>query len=205
MLDTDGLQLKNYIGVYENAISAELCQNLITEYAEACQENAPVVSEGKVTVRQNSWDAKLLLLNTETERKNNIDDDSPTTSLILAMYKLVDEYLYQRDLDLQNTISKKFSNGESEGVRFLRYDLGGHGAMHSDQSPATANYRILTCSINLNDNYGGGETLILRGDSQVKVRPKEGKVIIFPSNFLFPHAITPVTSGTRYQAITWFS
>ena len=77
--------------------------------------------------------------------------------------------------------------------------------MHSDQSPATANYRILTCSINLNDNYGGGETLILRGDSQVKVRPKEGKVIIFPSNFLFPHAVTPVTSGTRYQAITWFS
>jgi hypothetical protein len=27
---------------------------------------------------------------------------------------------------------------------------------------------------------------------------------MFPSNFMYPHAIKPVLSGTRYSIITWF-
>jgi predicted 2-oxoglutarate/Fe(II)-dependent dioxygenase YbiX len=27
---------------------------------------------------------------------------------------------------------------------------------------------------------------------------------LFPSNYLYPHRITPVTQGTRYSIVTWF-
>ena len=32
---------------------------------------------------------------------------------------------------------------------------------------------------------------------------KKGDVLIFPSNFLFPHEVKPVKKGTRYSAISW--
>jgi hypothetical protein len=27
---------------------------------------------------------------------------------------------------------------------------------------------------------------------------------MFPSNFLYPHSVLPVTEGTRYSIVTWF-
>ena len=32
---------------------------------------------------------------------------------------------------------------------------------------------------------------------------KKGSAIIFPSNFMYPHEIMPVKSGTRFSIITW--
>ena len=37
-----------------------------------------------------------------------------------------------------------------------------------------------------------------------KVIPlKQGELLIFPSNFMFPHKVEPVTKGTRYSYISW--
>ena len=33
----------------------------------------------------------------------------------------------------------------------------------------------------------------------------ENSIHVFPSNFLYPHEIKPVTKGTRYSVIVWFS
>jgi len=35
------------------------------------------------------------------------------------------------------------------------------------------------------------------------LKPKKGSVIIFPSNFMFPHYVKKVTKGERYSIITW--
>jgi len=32
---------------------------------------------------------------------------------------------------------------------------------------------------------------------------KIGEMIIFPSNFLFPHEIKPIKKGTRYSFVSW--
>ena len=31
----------------------------------------------------------------------------------------------------------------------------------------------------------------------------KGDIIIFPANFMYPHRITPITSGVRYSIVTW--
>ena len=38
----------------------------------------------------------------------------------------------------------------------------------------------------------------------LKYKLDKGDAIMFPSNFMYPHEIMPVTKGTRYSAITWF-
>ena len=35
------------------------------------------------------------------------------------------------------------------------------------------------------------------------IKKKAGSAVVFPSNFCFPHAVTPVTNGDRHSIITW--
>ena len=52
----------------------------------------------------------------------------------------------------------------------------------------------------LNDDYEGGE---LEFFQKTKIKPKQGECLIFPSVFLFPHEVLPITSGTRYSFAVW--
>jgi predicted 2-oxoglutarate/Fe(II)-dependent dioxygenase YbiX len=51
----------------------------------------------------------------------------------------------------------------------------------------------------LNDNYEGGEFLIRR--EQVKLA--RGDILIFPSNFMYPHEVKDITKGIRYSFVSW--
>jgi predicted 2-oxoglutarate/Fe(II)-dependent dioxygenase YbiX len=52
----------------------------------------------------------------------------------------------------------------------------------------------------LNDNFEGGDFLMF--DAK-KVNLSAGDIILFPSNFLYPHAVTTITKGTRYSFVSW--
>jgi len=52
----------------------------------------------------------------------------------------------------------------------------------------------------LNDNYKGGEFIMF---DDMKYEMKQGDILIFPSNFLYPHRVEPVKKGTRYSFISW--
>jgi hypothetical protein len=52
----------------------------------------------------------------------------------------------------------------------------------------------------LNDNYSGGEFVMFKNKEYVF---DKGDLIIFPSNFLYPHKVKPVTRGTRYTYVSW--
>ena len=38
-----------------------------------------------------------------------------------------------------------------------------------------------------------------------KVELKTGDLVMFPSNFMYPHSVQPILSGTRYSIVCWFS
>jgi hypothetical protein len=52
----------------------------------------------------------------------------------------------------------------------------------------------------MNDNYEGGGIYFRLQDLMFK--PEEGDLIIFPSNFMYPHRAMPVESGTKYSVVT---
>ena len=58
----------------------------------------------------------------------------------------------------------------------------------------------LTILGSLNSDYDGGE-LILFDDHVINMQ--KGDVVIFPSNFMYPHRVEKVTRGTRYSFVTW--
>lgn len=102
-----------------------------------------------------------------------------------------------------NKYANKFTRVSIEndsGYDLLRYETGQGYIQHIDQYSGMP--RIVSCSFLLNDEYEGGEFGFF--DKDKIIRGNKGDAIMFPSNFLYPHEIIPVTSGERYSIITWF-
>lgn len=90
-------------------------------------------------------------------------------------------------------------------LRFNKYDVGTEMRLHCDHITSIFDGTIkgvpvLTILGSLNDNYSGGE-LVMFGNEQVKL--EAGSLMIFPSNFLYPHQVLPITKGTRYSYVSW--
>jgi|TARA_B110000977_G_C10988743_1_gene459041 hypothetical protein len=52
----------------------------------------------------------------------------------------------------------------------------------------------------LNDDYTGGELTFFK---DYKLKTRAGDIIIFPSNFLYPHGVQEVKEGSRYSLVSW--
>lgn len=87
----------------------------------------------------------------------------------------------------------------------LKYEVGGKYEIHSDQGHNT--FRNLTCVLNLNEDYEGGDFVFYnQDDTEMKrVKCKTSTCIMFPSNFQYPHKVEPITKGTRYSIVTWLA
>ena len=49
--------------------------------------------------------------------------------------------------------------------------------------------------------FTGGEFIMWEDGNKLDYDP--GDIIVFPSNFMYPHKVEPVTKGTRYSYISW--
>jgi len=101
---------------------------------------------------------------------------------------------------------KKFvfaKNAKIVDIQILRYPVGNYYKPHVDYSTKTP--RTLSAIINLNDNYVGGELYFTNQTQKITLiyELKQGDIVIFPSNFLYPHGIMPVVKGTRHSIICW--
>ena len=59
--------------------------------------------------------------------------------------------------------------------------------------------------MNLNDDYkGGGLIFADQKKNEIKrLKLGKGSIVFFPSNFMYPHGIQPITKGTRYSIVAW--
>jgi len=116
--------------------------------------------------------------------------------------------------NLQSTIleyieSLKFDWFDSwsgySAIKFIRYYPGQTMQNHCDHindlfDGARKGIPILTVIGVLNDDYEGGEIIMFEDK---KIDTKTGDVLIFPSNFLYPHEVAPVSKGVRYSFVSW--
>ena len=88
-----------------------------------------------------------------------------------------------------------------EKVQMSKYVEGGHYGWHIDsKEPVNNEQRKLSISILLNDDFEGGG-LELQSNKDENVLKYQGDIVVFPS--FLQHRVLPVTSGTRYTAVSW--
>ena len=88
-------------------------------------------------------------------------------------------------------------------IDLLKYTSGGHYIPHVDY--ATGSTRYMSVIINLNNDYEGGDLIFTdQKENEIKrLKLDTGSIVFFPSNFMYPHSIQPVTKGTRYSIVAW--
>jgi predicted 2-oxoglutarate/Fe(II)-dependent dioxygenase YbiX len=103
---------------------------------------------------------------------------------------------------------EKFPHYVFRGINnmdILKYEDNGYYHYHVD-SAHNLN-RVLSCVLLLNNDYEGGELCFYDqvNKEEICIPKKVGRMILWPSNFLFPHAVKPVTGGTRFSIVIWAS
>ena len=95
-------------------------------------------------------------------------------------------------------------NGYS-AIKFLKYAETHQMAEHCDHISSLFDGNVkgipmLSIVGQLNKDFEGGE-FVMWGDQTIPF--ETGDVIIFPSNFMYPHRVEPVTKGERYSYVSW--
>jgi Rps23 Pro-64 3,4-dihydroxylase Tpa1-like proline 4-hydroxylase len=97
----------------------------------------------------------------------------------------------------------KMKNSKINQIDLLKYSVGGKYEIHNDHY--TNAPRHLSIIINLNDDYEGGDLIFTdQKEKEIKrLKLGKGSIVFFPSNFMYPHGIQPITKGTRYSIVSW--
>jgi hypothetical protein len=90
-------------------------------------------------------------------------------------------------------------------VRWNRYSENKKMALHIDHIKSLFDgdrkgIPILSILGMLNNDYEGGKFIMF---DNYEIELKAGDLLLFPSVFLYPHKVTPVTKGERYSFISW--
>jgi len=177
----------NWIGYYENVVSDDLCDKIMdySDNVKPLKASEYATSEGK---------------SERSKERVKMDDG----------WFVNGEQYYQDIRTCFMTALKKYQEKHKDCVcqrytdfRLNKYSEGGFMSRHIDNihhsHGQTYGYPQLTALLMLNDNYKGGDFLV--ADNEFKTA--KGSAIVFPSNFMFPHAVTKVEKGTRYSIVTW--
>ena len=190
--------ITDYI-VVKNIIPKEVCKNIISNL----EENKPwekhnwYDSVNDLRYTKNTMELDVMTITDELSKVLN--------PMINNAYK---DYVNQFNGSGENT--KNFINYFTP-IRFNRYEVGTKMRKHFDfiqsifdgQSRFFTPYKgvpILSLVGILNDDYEGGD-FVLCGDKYIE--KIQGSAIVFPSNFMFPHEVKPVTKGKRHSIMTW--
>jgi predicted 2-oxoglutarate/Fe(II)-dependent dioxygenase YbiX len=117
------------------------------------------------------------------------------------------------EIAIKNYQEKYSTRGEKMGtswikhvsqVRFNRYRAGMRMRIHQDHIQSLFDGKLKGIPIIsivglLNDNYDGGQ-FMCRGN---EIKLARGDILLFPSNFMYPHEVREVTKGIRYSFVSW--
>ena len=183
-------KLEDFIKVFDNILSVDLCDKILLEYTNSNDWSSTLVGSG--LVNKNVRNCSVInmsnpdMINKNYESRKFIDMNIHTSLLVgLNEYKSLFPH-FEPDIDT--------------GYDLLRYNTGEFYSIHTDSFKQQQ--RSISCSVSLNDDFVGGEFAFF--DREIMIRLPKGSVVMFPSNFMYPHEIMPVLEGTRYSIITWY-
>jgi len=185
--------IQDYIKVFDGVVPLDLCDALLDEFSDSQEWADTAVGPSHLGLVDKSVRSASII---GLSHQHVIDKN-----------KEVRSQLDKRLFDAVGSAIQQYSSAypfagisKDSGYEILRYQTGQFYVQHVD---STINHnRSVSCSLILNDGYEGGEFAFF--NREMIVNPPKGSALLFPSNFMFPHEILPVTSGTRYSVVTWF-
>jgi hypothetical protein len=164
----------------------------------------------KIEESESSWIPAGVLLTNEPGNKVGTDYKSRDTDLVIlpdhgdnsdnplsnftrafyeSMKPCLDEYINAYGAVIEHI----------QAPQLLRYGKEQKFHDHVDDHPLFT--RRISMTYYLNDDYEGGDVEFSKYGLRFKA--KKNNLLIFPSNFMYNHAVYPVTDGLRYVVVQW--
>lgn len=181
--------IESYVRVYKDIFDPSFCEQTIKSLENEawekhqfynCKENRFIQYENELSIcRSNS------------QEKETIQN---------RLWHLIERYICT---DIQPNAYKGW-NGYSS-VRFNKYEVGTEMHEHCDHIHSLFEGQhkgvpVLSIVGLLNDDYEGGQFLMWGGKV---IDLPIGSVVIFPSNFMYPHRVSLITKGVRHSFVSW--
>jgi Rps23 Pro-64 3,4-dihydroxylase Tpa1-like proline 4-hydroxylase len=171
-----------------HALSADICERAIERFEHHIEEQY----EGRIG--QNVGKNRSI---------------KKTTDLVVSgkpHWKDIDQALFrsigQAILEFREAFPYFKGPFKDVGYNLQRYNPGEHYHWHIDGGSHDFSQRQLVALWYLNDVPGpGGETEFLFQD--VKVKPEQGKLVLFPPFWTHEHRAVTLQKGVKYIATTW--
>jgi prolyl 4-hydroxylase len=171
------LELNDLIQVYDDVLEKNQCEELINFYEKNSTNQERVDNSGVPTFTQ--------LNLTEIGKDMKIHKD--IVSKIFEYKKIYYDYICDECFPSNNTFEKiKIKKYETTGKDF--FDT------HVDVKDHASSKRYLSFLFYLNDVEEGGET-IFKG---LTIKPKIGRMIVFPPLWMYPHKGCVPISNEKY-------
>ncbi|MFK8050672.1 MAG: 2OG-Fe(II) oxygenase [Halioglobus sp.] len=183
------MSVLDYIRYFPNFVDSQLCDDVLNHYKENAQWQSSTFSDGTGVLPGSEERVKM------------------------------DEYWIHQDEKYYHELKVFFRNAVMEYIqafpqiapqaftsfRMNHYPVGGFMESHIDNIHHSHGqeygYPHLTALVLLNDDYAGGDFELCGGG--FVANKQKGSVIVFPSNFMFPHEVKRVTEGDRFSLMTW--
>jgi hypothetical protein len=185
--------IKDYIKIYDNFLDLDICKSSVEELESTATEwqMHAYYNVSKNQYEQFDKELSICYLNSEISKTINS-----------KIWFAIEQYILN-DFSYMNGWFNSWS-GYTQ-VRFNRYNPATQMKLHCDHihSMFDGNRKgvpILSVLGALNDDYEGGDLIMWETD---KIKLKAGSIMIFPSNFMYPHRVDEVTLGTRYSYVSW--
>jgi hypothetical protein len=181
------------IGEYDNAFSAKYCNDVI-EIFERIRSYGTIQEQRGM--KRNSDDRVMY-------------DWAPHNNMHYYHHDVCTEFFaklhncYLQYADKYESI-KDLNSHSPKGMSIQRTGpMQGYHIWHSESVGISTGSRLLAYTLYLNNVDEGGETEYLY--QGLKIKPEQGKVVIWPAGFTHPHRGNPIYKGFKYIITGWYT
>lgn len=187
-------EFNQFIGKFENALSQELCNEIIDYFNFVEQETSFVIPRQEPGVQ----DSQIFL--SDFYRDQPFYVDKLNRNISGRFYNILNESLahYRNRYEILNHISKMCSFD----IKLQKIQPGqGFHFWHCEAFDRRSSTRLLAFQVYLNDILEGGETEFVFQD--IKIQPKTGTLLLYPAGFTHTHRGNSPTNETKYIITGW--
>jgi len=180
------IELNDFIHVYDDVLDFSICNSLIEVFEFYCDKQERVEKDNKPNFTQfNLTENKTLSDNLEQIHKHLI---SKVFEYKRKYYEFVDPRCFPSEHAFEQFRIKRYINDGND-----MFDT------HVDVTDYESSRRFLSFMWYLNDVDEGGETIF----DGLSIKPKSGRMLVFPPLWMFPHKGNPPISNSKYILSTY--
>jgi len=189
------MSLKKYIGIYDHVMPYPVLSNLLKYCNYINYEKARVIGNETGSIEKS--DVRNAQIKTLSNFNTELTEMHWNNYLFNLFQNGLNRYWDDNNLTKYNNVKY------SENISILKYENTGFYKWHTDHNWKAP--RNVSMILLLNNDYGGGNLCFKepREDNEIVIDKKPNRLIVWPSNFLYPHTVKPVTKGTRYSVVCW--